>query len=117
MLDDGLKALVYLANIDRHHPVPDADLPREPFGVLLLIHLPCCRPIVRVLALFAHDFLEPTRRMRSPCCARAASGHAAEQCDEIAAFQPDQTACGVQTSFRGLAQPAPDTAPMHPPIH
>ncbi|HZA01487.1 MAG TPA: hypothetical protein VE665_04325 [Hyphomicrobiaceae bacterium] len=38
-LDNRFKALVDLASIDRYHPIPDADLPRESFGILVLIHL------------------------------------------------------------------------------
>src|SRR4029453_7809147 len=38
-LDNKLKALIDLASVDRYHPIPDADLPRQPFGVLPLIHL------------------------------------------------------------------------------
>jgi len=37
--DNTPKALIDLASVDRYHPTPDADLPRQPFGVLPLIHL------------------------------------------------------------------------------
>src|SRR5262249_23090747 len=39
MLDNRPEALIDLANIDRYHPIPDVDLPGQPFGILLLIHL------------------------------------------------------------------------------
>src|SRR4029453_14231599 len=38
-LHNNLKALIALAGVDRYHPTPNADLPRQPFGVLPLIHL------------------------------------------------------------------------------
>jgi hypothetical protein len=52
----------------------------------------------------------PTRRTRSPCCARATSGHAAaaEQGDELAAFYIDHrtsSRLGRRPVYRALNLP------------